>query len=424
MVMPPSHPSPASAATLHIIGAGLAGLSCALHAAAAGRTVMVHEAARHAGGRCRSFHDAGLDRIVDNGSHLILSANRAVFEYLALAGAADGLVPWRPAAFPFLDLAGGQRWVLRPGRSRLPWWLLDPARRVPGSRLADYLAALRLARAPRATVAQLIAPGPMMERLWRPLCESICDTGPEEAAAGPLWRVLALTLLRGEAACRPCFAPAGLGPALIEPALAALARRGMAVRTGRRLIGLAGTGRIEALDFEGERLALGPKDQVVLALPAHVAPTLLPELPELPAGTIVNAHFRLDRPPALPGGMPFLGLVGGTAHWLFVRGDVVSVTVSAADRLAARPADEVAPLLWRDVAAALGMDGPPPPWRVLKERRATLRHSPATEARRPGPGTRWPNLWLAGDWTDTGLPCTIEGAVGSGATAARLANSA
>jgi uncharacterized protein with NAD-binding domain and iron-sulfur cluster len=98
---------------------------------------------------------------------------------------------------------------------------------------------------------------------------------------------------------------------------------------------------------------------------------------------------------------------------------VLSATVSAADALAAEPAPAVAARVWQDAASALGMSGKPlPPFRVVKERRATFLQTPEALALRPGPRTRWSNLVLAGDWTDTGLPATIEGAILSGNRAA------
>jgi len=136
---------------------------------------------------------------------------------------------------------------------------------------------------------------------------------------------------------------------------------------------------------------------------------------------IVNAHFRVDRPPVPPEGVPFIGILGGTAHWAFVRGDVVSVTVSGAEAEAALPAEVLGPRLWSDVARALDLaEAPVPPLRLIKERRATFTQTPDNLDRRPGPRTALANVVLAGDWTATGLPATIEGAVRSGNTAARL----
>jgi uncharacterized protein with NAD-binding domain and iron-sulfur cluster len=119
-----------------------------------------------------------------------------------------------------------------------------------------------------------------------------------------------------------------------------------------------------------------------------------------------------------------MGLVNGTAEWIFIRPDRLSVTVSAANRLIDRSADDLASTVWRNVAKALDLNaataGEMPPYRVVKERRATIVSNAAQEERRPGAETNIENLVLAGDWTDTRLPGTIEGAIRSGATAAKL----
>jgi predicted NAD/FAD-dependent oxidoreductase len=105
---------------------------------------------------------------------------------------------------------------------------------------------------------------------------------------------------------------------------------------------------------------------------------------------------------------------------VFRRRDLASVTVSAATRIVDDEAEALARRLWNDVAAALGLPREPmPPWRIVKEKRATFAQTPDQLRRRPGAATRWRNLALAGDWTDTGLPATIEGAIRSGAAAAR-----
>ena len=95
-------------ATVHIIGAGLAGLSAAARLAAMGERVAVYEATGQAGGRCRSYHDPALDMMIDNGNHLVLSGNRAALGYLDLIGARDGLVGPGNAHFPFVDVGSGE----------------------------------------------------------------------------------------------------------------------------------------------------------------------------------------------------------------------------------------------------------------------------------------------------------------------------
>lgn len=410
---------------VHVVGAGLAGLACALRLAEAGHEVALYEAAAHAGGRCRSYDDASLGRTVDNGSHLLLSAYHATRAYVAAIGAADALAETRPAALPFLDLATGERWTIRPGKGPLPLWLLSPARRIPGTRLGEYMQALALKRAgPNDTVADCVDPNSVLfQRLWQPLSRGALNTDATQASARLLWRVLAETLLKGEATSRPLVIVRPLSEALVRPAVATLARRGVQIRFRARLRGIGWTdNRVTSLIFPEGALRVTRTDSVVLAVPPEPSAEIWPAIrTPTQSRAIVNAHFRMPEPVALPGGTRFLGLVGGTAQWLFARGDVVSVTVSAADRLLAEPNWKLANLFWSEIAGALGRNiGRLPSWRVVKERRATIAQTPAQCRLRPGPETPFDNLFLAGDWTDTGLPATIEGAIRSGNRAADL----
>ncbi len=418
---------------VHIVGAGLAGLSAAVRLAAQGRAVTLYEAAAQAGGRCRSFHDARLDCLIDNGNHLMMTANTAVLDYLDLLQAGDALTGPAQAAFPFLDLESGQRWTLKPSAGRIPWWIFRSRQRVPGTHLASYLKGLRLAFAGAdARIGDCLdTHDPLWRPFWEPLIVAVLNTPAEEGSARLLWQMLLLTFARGEAACRPLVARDGLGPALVDPALAFLADRGAEIRFNQRLRRIDfNDERAARLDFAGQAIALGSADQVILALPPQAAEGLLPGL-DAPreSHAIVNAHIRLPQAPDWPfeahqaeGGreVPFMGLLGGTADWLFLRGSVVSLTVSAATALAQRPNDEIAAALWSDTARALNLDPAlNPPIRVINEKRATFAQTPAALRRRPPPRSAWRNLFLAGDWTATGLPATIESAVRSGDAAAK-----
>jgi hydroxysqualene dehydroxylase len=406
----------------HVVGAGLAGLAAALSLAEAGVGVVLHEAAPQAGGRCRSYFDAALGCRVDNGNHLLLSGNRAAMRYVREIGARATLTGPRAAIFPFLDRKTGERWVLRPNLGKLPLWLLAPGRRVKGVGLFDYFPARHLHETPKESVVSnaLDRHALVFRRLWQPLAVAALNTEVEAASAQLFGAVLNESLGAGGGACIPLVPREGLSESLVDPALGKLRGRGVEIRFGSRLraIGFAPE-RAATLDFEGSLEPLGSNDAIVLAVPAPIAARLVPDLTapdEFRA--IVNAHYRI----ALRGDAPwFVGVIGGIAEWVFRKPEVLSVTVSAADRLVDMPADELAPLLWQDVVASFDLPAAAlPPWQIVKEKRATFAATPAQLARRPDAATRWGNLVLAGDWTETGLPATIEGAIRSGYRAASL----
>ena len=409
---------------VHVIGAGLSGLAAALALTEAGARVVLYDQAAQAGGRTRSFHEPALDRLIDNGNHLLLSGNHAALDYLSGIGAADRLIGPDSARFDFFELDSGDRWTIDLNRGPVPLWVLYSKRRVPGTSLADYVKGLKLLTAGDRTVAQLFArQGALYRRFWEPFAVAVLNTAPEDAAARLLVPVIRETLAKGAEASSPLIARRGLSDTFVDPALDALARRGVEIRLGCRIAGLEREAdRLTAIALTRGLERLAPGDAAVLAVPAWTAAELLPGLTVPDAfAPIVNVHFRIDggRRPLLPA--PLLGLVGGTAQWLFVRDDVVSVTISAARALAERGASEIAAIVWPEVAQALELDvAKMPPVRVVKERRATFLASAAQIARRPGAATSLRNLMLAGDYTDTGLPATIEGAIRSGRAAAKL----
>ena len=408
-------------AKAYVIGAGLAGLSAATALAARGVHVSLFEAAPQAGGRCRSYFDPAFDGVIDNGNHFVLTGNDAVFGYLHRIGVTGAMQGSPVPEKDFFDIATGERWTIKPNAGRVPTWLLDASRRVPGTRALDYLELFKLllARPDQRICDVLSCKGVLWERLLRPFFLGALNTQPEEASARLAGELVRRTFLKGGNAYRSRIAHPTLAAAFVDPALAYLKIRGGRVALGERLRAIVFDSHgATALEFPDATIPLGPRDMVVLAVPPWVAKDLVPGLkaPE-DFRAIVNAHFKFI-PPA--GASPMLGVIGGMAEWIFTFEDRISVTVSGADAIVDRDRTELAQALWAEVCAALGINAPLPVWQIVKEKRATFAATPQEDAMRPGARTRWGNVAVAGDWTRTGLPATIEGAVQSGETAAAL----
>jgi squalene-associated FAD-dependent desaturase len=407
--------------TVHIVGAGLAGLAAAVRLAGRGVAVVIHEATDQAGGRCRSYNDVATAMRIDNGTHILLSGNHAALAFLAELGASAQMRGATSASFPFIDLATGERWSLDLGKSRLPLWMFDRRGRAPATRALDYMALARLMwPGPDTPLAKVVRTNGMAyERVLRPFLLAALNIEPEAASSALARAVLAESIAAGGQACRPYLAPHGLAAAFVEPALAFLDGRGAVVRFADQVHRFVFTNdAVTGLDFGDRVVDIGTDDRVVLAVPAYAAGALVPALTTPQEyRAIINAHFRMVPPHGLP---TMTGVLNGVAEWIFGFDDRVCVTISGADRYLRHNRDEIAAMIWRDVERVAGVAGAMPPWQIVRERRATFAATPAQNTRRPGTVTRWRNLALAGDWTDTGLPATIESAVRSGNRAADI----
>jgi hypothetical protein len=393
----------------HIVGAGLAGLSAALAVTATGREAVLYEAAPQAGGRCRTLHPSnGFSH--DNGTHVLFTANRRAMAFLNAVGARQRWVEPEPSGLPVHNV--------RTGRTRCvglsPWSWLAPSRRPEGFGLLDLGCLLRLAfSSADRPVADLVGRRPILESLIEPLTMAVLNTPVQQASSQRLGYALRRLLRPGSG--HLLVARHGLNEDLVEPALHTLEARGASLLTGQRLRAvLTNQGRAIGLALSDRTVALGPEDQVVLALPPWEIARLMPELP-VPGRfeAILNVHYRiggLDRP-------RFIGCVGTLAQWILVRESHVSVTVSAAGAAIDRDNDEIAGCIWREVAPvlrALGLDADAsrqPETRVVKEKRATIRQAAAPLPQPPL--LPLANVALAGDWIGS-LPATIESAIVSG----------
>ncbi len=407
---------------VHVIGAGLAGLSAALQLALSGENVTVYEAAPFAGGRCRSFLDRDLDCRIDNGNHLVLSGNAAVQDYLFLTGALDTVTGPGEPLFPFVDFSTGERWSIKMNKGMAPWWIFSKKRRIPGTKILDYLSAAKVMLAnDNETLAGLINPNnSLYKRFWEPLIIGSLNTEPEVASARLLRNVITQSFAAGGQACLPLIPKIGLSETFVIPCINVLRDHGAEIKYYHRLRSILWEGDcVRELDFNGTAVELNPRDWVVLALPAWYLHEILPEvMTPTKFRSIISAHFRIDAAGIDDG---FTGVIGGYSEWIFVRNGIASVTISCADRYKNIPVREMAGLIWEEVAALFQLDPDlVPQHRIFLEKFATIASTPDQNRIRPPAYTGWKNVAIAGEWTSTGLPSTIEGALRSGVKAAQV----
>lgn len=433
-----------------VIGGGCSGLAAATALAARGARIRVLEARAVSGGRSRSWIDPKTGDIEDNGQHLILGCYREFLDFVRRTGAL-GEVEFHDRLELVLLEPGGREVTFRPGALPRPLDLLWGLVRLRGFPIGDALRARGLVRDLResGSLGGLSVAGWLerhgqgraaRERFWDPLVLATLNLEAETASAGLLAAVLERALLGGADASRPGFPRAGLSRLVVEPAVEYLRDRGGAVLNRSKVTGieLDGEGRFAAVRTRsGERHRAGA---AVLAVPPGAAVRLLPpgaaafgedEARALGASTILAVHLWFDRAVC---DYPMAGLLGSPYHWVFDRArhgsarppGYLALVTSAATAMASSNGKE----LVRDAVEQVGLYLPRARsaslcrFRVLRERQATPVLSPATVRLRPGTRTRCPGLFLAGDWTDTGLPATLEGAAVSGHRAAALVEDA
>ncbi|KWI60804.1 hydroxysqualene dehydroxylase HpnE [Burkholderia pseudomultivorans] len=408
--------------TVHVIGAGLAGLSAAVELQRRGRRIVLHDAHAQAGGRCRSWFDETLGATIDSGLHRIFAGQAATQRYLRAIGAADQLAGPSLPEFPVVDVAAQQRWTLRFGAGHWPSWLFDAASRAPGTTPLDYLALapLAFARTGRSLAQTMRCDGVLWDRWLRPYWLGLLNVEPRHATAELARAVLCGMFAAGGAGCRPLVARHGLGSAFVDPALRMLQHGGAQIRLRSRLdafeFGAHGNA-VDAVAIGAERIELAPGDAVVLAVPPEVAQPLVPDLTAPDTfSAVVTAYFAVE-PPA---GSPLdTTVVNGVVDAVRSGDGQLAATIHDAARWLDMPHDTLARRIWEDVARVTGANPATlPAWQLAIEPRAGFAAVPSQEMKRPAVRTRWTNLVLAGDWIATGLPATIEGAIRSGQLAA------
>ena len=434
-----------------VVGGGLAGLRAAVSLADAGARVTLLESRNSLGGRARSFADPATGEVVDNGQHLFIAGYRRTLAFLDRLGTGNRVIFQDRLRVSFTR-SGGEISTLDCPRAPAPWHLILGMFRLRGIPLRDKICLGRIWKELKGSGTVVpgtagfetvsawltrLGQGPRSRDLfWDPLTVAALNEVPDKASAAGLKRVLRTMMAEPWPNARLGMATVGLSDLYSEPAGRIVEGKGGAIHLNRPAAGLdLEGGRVRAV-----RLADGTRieaDGVISALPPAALLRLLPEAPQLnglaqalrrfKSSPIVSVNLWLDRPITRD---LFVALIGCRFQWLFnkqailrlagIQAGYISLIASAAYGLLDRPNEEVVRIALEDLQACYPQLGRLSPTRsqVVREREATVSLTPETEKLRPGPKTAVGNLFLAGDWTATGLPATLESAVLSGESVA------
>jgi len=409
---------PENAPACHIVGAGISGLSAAQQLVNAGFRVYIYEAAGHAGGRCRSLPDKRLGATIDNGSHLIFTANTATRNFLnAINAPKDGLKVLE--GLSFYDLQDKASWTIKPSGNN-PLWLLGKGFQNIGISTFELLKdafKLHFAKPDAAIGECLNTDTKAWRRLWMPFLEAVFNTDPETVSARHAYKIMKALTLKGAVGGRPIQAVRPWSELIAYPAESHLKYHGAVFTYHRPLVAFdRADNRVKRMIFRSGTIDTA-SDYVILATPNTAANRLLPDIvPDLGTAPILNVHFEINEDL----GLGLQGMVGGLSDWVFWRGKTVSITIGNAQKYLDVEAKSLAHTVWAEARQILPSTLPvsPPPHRRIVEKRATISVTPEAFAKRPQTETPDHNLFLAGDWVQTDLPSTIEGAVVSGINAA------
>lgn len=435
-----------------IIGGGFAGLASGVRLSERGYEVLVLERRNHLGGRAYSFIDSKTGDVVDNGQHLFMGCYHHTIAFLKTIDRLDRLRFQERPRVDFLDRNGFASFNCPPLPA--PLNVLAGLLRMKGLGVGDKLRALNLRRAlggngkfsPDALsvdqwLDQLGQSSNIKTRFWNPMVIATLNQSPDIASARMLKVVLQEAFGGDSASANIGISRVGLSDLYTDGATDFIRSRGGDVQTGAQVQRLkVDGGRVTAVELkDGERIEAA--DYFISAVPPVALFAMLPSelrtrefgsLEKLGSSPIVSINLWFDRPVI---DREFVGLLGTRSQWIFnkdlilptgKRSNQIAVIISAARDFVDWTRSDLVEMAINDLHALL------PESRsavvlhsaIVKEREATLSHTVESDRLRLGPRTSIPNLILAGDWTDTGLPATIESAVMSGDVAAQYVSRA
>ena len=368
------------------------------------------------GGRCRSFFEKKLGRKIDNGNHLVFSANTNFYELCKIVGSTDRLKVLPPNLF-FYDLKKNLSWNLNLKKLTVKGIFKNKLELIPGSNLLDYLSILKFLYVnKRKTVFDIVGKSRIFESFWDPLTLAVMNTSSKLASANILSNVLKKTILRGEKYCHIYQPKVNWNNAIIEPCINFLNNKGYEIKLRTILKELEiSNNLITKLKFNDLTINVNKNDLVVLAIPPSNFLKFFPEyiLPKN-YNSIINIHYSLPKKLEKKLSHQIVGFINSYTHWVFIKDGYLSVTISDANHLNNLDSNEIANIIWREICSFMNINQKITDFQVVKEKKATIEQSPSNFQLIKKIKNLPRNLRLSGDWTQTNLPCTIEGSILSG----------
>lgn len=423
--------------TVSIIGGGIAGLASAVFLTENGFKVTLIESSPKFGGRAYSFFDKASGIKIDNGQHILASWYKDTFDYLKIIGTYDKLKFQKQLEIVFRDNAGTE-YSLRVSKLPPPLHLAGGIMGYKALGLKDKMAIVKLVNNIKKNIYdedelksintdKLFELSKQTERainyFWKPFIIAVFNAEPQETSAYLFSKMIRIGFI--EKGGSELVLPEGfLSDIFIEPALEYLKQYGTEILLSNRVTGLKfNNGSISSLILEDKRMI--QTDFYISAVPFFNFKDLLgeegynkyfSELNELIYSPIVNIHLKFDKDISSIFSSEFIGLLNTSSQWVFkVTNDQICVVISSASKVAEQSKEDIIKLALIELKMCLPElnDYNVTSSRVIKEMRATFIPDNISLSNRPANKTNISNFFIAGDWTDTGLPATIEGAVKS-----------
>jgi squalene-associated FAD-dependent desaturase len=431
-------------ARIAIIGSGVSGLAAAIELLRllpnGFAEITLFEARHVAGGRTRSYIDEESGDTIDNGQHLLMGCYTATLSYLESIGTIDLVQFSRGLRIPFSiynKFTGTTRIAtLKTSSLPAPFHALLGIIRTDLLNMQERWQALRLGRLCTAylnderimswSCAELFAKlgqsQTVIHKLWEPICLATINAKVEDASAFIFLNVIKIALLESAGNSRLLIPKVGLSELLIDSALKKLISGDVAVQLKANISSITQHGIGLAITTNGESAALSFDAVILACAPGGINLPHDLQLPTIDYSPIVNGYFWLDRKVL---NSPMQGCLNTSLQWVFAKhtkndGQLLALTVSAADQLIDLTVEEIVQLLCEDLQRSI------PEARVakllqaniIKEKRATPRFTAEFNQKRPETTTPISGFYLAGDLVQNELPATIEGAIRNGFAAA------